>query len=154
MAGAALLFHFASGSSKRPAPSGNGPGEASASAPLPSAVPVPTPTGEPLALLGDLRVGERLDEWTVTRMIVNQSPEQKPQLAVDLERLGSGITIWVTRKGNGKNPPLSTARYDLAYGSPRVYGDPIPEGAGPKMMKLIADRVRSVEATATPPTGL
>jgi hypothetical protein len=99
-------------------------------------------------------VGDTVGEWTVSRIVVNQSEDQKPQLAIELERKGSGITIWVATLANTKNPAVSTAKYGLTFGHARVYGDPIPDDAFVTTMNAIAERVKRTEATAPPPPGL
>ncbi|MEO7093595.1 MAG: hypothetical protein ABI175_10115, partial [Polyangiales bacterium] len=129
-------------------PQGAG-GPAGGASPGSSASAAPT-----YPLLEGLKPGDVLDEWTVSRIVLNESEEKKPQLAIELERKGSGITIWVARLGNAKNPALSTAKYGLTFGHARVYGEPIPEGAYDKMMKVIAERLRRTEATVEPPVGL
>jgi hypothetical protein len=106
------------------------------------------------AFLDDLKVGDTIGEWTVSRMVINESVEKKPQLAIELDRKGSGITVWVARKANITTPPLSTDKYGLSYGHARLYGDPIPEDAYTKCMNEIAARIRRREATEQPPPGL
>ena len=122
-----------------------------------SAPPVVAASSAPpliVPLLEGLKPGDTVDEWTVSRMFVNQSTENKPQLAVELERKGSGITVWIARKGDAKNPPLTTEKYALSNGHARPYGEPIPDDAPTKVMNLLAQRVRRTEATSPPPPGL
>jgi len=122
------------------------------------ATPAPGVAGggssDALPLLQGLKPGDPIGEWTVSRILVNESVDKKPQLAVEMERKGSGITIWVARKENVKNPPLSTEKYALTFGHPRVYGEEIPKDAYEKQMAAIAARVRATEATAPVPAGL
>lgn len=106
------------------------------------------------ALLEGLKPGDALDEWTVERILVNQSPSNQPQLAIELGRKGSGITIWVHRKETVTNPPLATARYAFTFGHARPNGDPIPQDAYEKCMAKLAERIRRAEATAPVPEGL
>lgn len=106
------------------------------------------------ALLDGLTAGDWVGEWTVSRVVINSSIEDKPQLAIDLERKGSGITIWVTRRENVVNPPLATEKYALAFGNARPYGEKIPDDAFVQTMNAIAARVRRTEKTKEPPNGL
>ncbi|MGZ3424456.1 MAG: hypothetical protein ACXVEF_25655 [Polyangiales bacterium] len=109
---------------------------------------------ESCPLLEGLKTGDQVGEWQITRILVNESVEKKPQLAVEMERKGSGITIWVARKENVKNPPVVTQKYALTFGHPRPYGEPIPPDAFETMLQKIADRVRKSEADAPVPAGL
>jgi hypothetical protein len=123
--------------------------------PPPSGVGAPTIAAPgSYALLDGLAPGSDVGEWKVTRIVVNESVEKKPQLAIELERKGSGITVWVGRKENVKNPPVVTDKYALTFGHARPYGEPIPEGAAESTMQKIAERVRRTEATAEVPAGL
>jgi hypothetical protein len=114
---------------------------------------MPAPGGS-YPLLEGLAPGSEVGEWKVSRIVVNESVEKKPQLAIELERKGSGITVWVARKENVKNPPVVTNKYALTFGHPRPYGEPIPPDAMESTMQKIADRVRRSEATAEAPAGL
>ena len=107
-----------------------------------------------MPLLEGLKTGDPLGEWTVERLVVEPSPDHKPQIAVQLSRKGSGITIWIHRKESIVGPPLATAKYAFTFGHARPYGDPIPTDAYQKMMELLAERVRRAEQTAPPPPGL
>jgi hypothetical protein len=109
---------------------------------------------ESYPLLEGLGPGSELGEWKVSRIVVNESVDKKPQLAIEMERKGSGITVWVARKENVKNAPGVTQKYALTFGHPRPYGEPIPDGAAEAMMQKIAERVRRSEATAPVPAGL
>ncbi len=133
---------------REPAPSPNAEAGGPGALPPVSAVPAE------IALLEGLKPGDVVDEWTVERILVTESPTQQPQLAIELGRKGSGITIWVHRKETVKNPPLSTERYAFTFGHPRPYGDPIPKDAYAKTMAQIAERVRRAESTAPVPDGL
>jgi hypothetical protein len=132
----------------------DGPTAATSASSSGSALPAGVDSGPAYPLLDGLKAGDTLDDWTVSRILINESVEQKPQLAIELERKGSGITIWVTRKGNAKNPASSTEKYALSFGHGRPYGDPIPDDAYTKMMNVIAERLRRTEATVEPPPGL
>jgi hypothetical protein len=125
-----------------------------AAIPPPPSASAPAITSETYPLLEGLKPGDALGEWVVQRIILNQSPQNKPQLAVELERKGSGITIWVARKENAANPPLATERYALSFGHARPYGEPIPGDAYDKSMNLIAERIRRTESKAPVPPGL
>jgi hypothetical protein len=112
------------------------------------------PSGESYPLLDGLKPGDALGEWTVGRILVNESTEKKPQLAIELERKGSGITVWVARLENVSNPPTRTAKYGLTFGHARPYGEPIPEGAYEQNTNAIAERIRRTETTTPVPAGL
>ncbi len=105
-------------------------------------------------MLDGLARGDKLDEWTVARMFVNDSPTQQPQLAIELEWQGSGITVWVARKETVPNPPVSTERYALTNGHRREFGAKIPDDALDRMTGKIAERVRRNEHKAPLPPGL
>lgn len=129
----------------------------SAAVTVPASSPVASASAGPamvVPLLEGLKPGDTVDEWTVSRLFVNTSIEKKPQLAVELERKGSGITIWIARVSDAKNPPVRTAKYALSFGDARPYGEPIPDDAATKVTNLLAERVRRTEATVDPPAGL
>lgn len=121
---------------------------------LPAAAAPSAPSGETYPLLDGLGAGSEVGEWKISRIAVNESVEKKPQLAIELERKGSGITVWVARKENVKNPPVVTSKYALTFGHARPYGEPIPPDAMESTMQKIAERVRRAEATAPAPDGL
>lgn len=124
------------------------------SAPAPSASSAAGSHEGASALLGGLRPGDTIDEWTVDRFEFGKSVKDQPQLAVELSRKGSGITVWVARKEAVDNPPISTERYGISYGHPRPYGDPIPEDSFARMGEKIAEKVRANEQSAPTPAGL
>jgi len=107
-----------------------------------------------IALLGGLKAGTTLDEWTVERIAITKSPKDQPQLALELARKGSGITVWIARKEAADNPPIATDRYGVSYGHPRPYGEPIPPGSVEAMGAKIANLIRANENTAPAPSGL
>ena len=107
-----------------------------------------------ILLIEGLKAGDAVGDWQISRIVMSESNEKKPQLAIELERKGSGITIWIARKENAKNPPLTTQKYALSFGHARPYGDPIPEGSYETTMQKIAERVRRAEPTAPIPPGL
>lgn len=113
----------------------------------------PAPSSSAIALLG-IGPGDVIEEWTVDRIELTKSPSDQPQLAVELSRKGSGITVWVARKEAANNPPLTTERYGVSWGHERVYGEPIPNGSLETIGNKIAERVRGNERTAPTPQGL
>lgn len=107
-----------------------------------------------VSLLGGLREGDVIEGWSVGRVHVNESENHHPQLAIELWKGGSGITVWVGRKEFATKPPVTTERYALTHGDPRPYGEPIAPDAFDVMTAKIAERVRRNEATAPIPDGL
>lgn len=95
-------------------------------------------------ILDGLRVGDTVDDWTVGKIFL-LSTSDSPQLAVEINRKGSGITVWVSRKGAVDKPPVVTERHALTFGDVRPYGEPIPEGALEQLTNKIAERVRRAE---------
>ncbi|MBK7398165.1 MAG: hypothetical protein IPJ34_18165 [Myxococcales bacterium] len=107
------------------------------------------------SLLEDLKAGDVLGEWTVERIQLERAPNDTPELAVDLQhKKGAGITVWVHRKENAPNPPLTTERYALTYGHARPGGPPPTQDDFARAMALVAERIRRTEATAPIPDGL
>jgi hypothetical protein len=131
---------------RRPA---GGPSGSASAAPSPAAQ-----ADSSIALLGGLKPGDAIGEWTVDRLVFSQSPQNQPQLSVELMRKGTGITVWIARKEAATNPPMATERYGLSWGHPRLYGDPIPEGAYDEVVGKLAERIRANEKTAPTPPGL
>lgn len=105
-------------------------------------------------LLTGLRPGDTIDEFTVERMSLAASATGKPRLAIDLTRKGSGMTVWIMRPGGDEKPPIHTQHYAIAYGHPRIYGEPLPEGSFEKLGAKIAERVRANEAAVPSLQGL
>jgi hypothetical protein len=101
-------------------------------------------------LLGGLREGDAIDDFTVDKIAVTQSTTQRPRISVELGRKGSGLTIWISRKEDVEKPPRVTQKYALTYGDARLYGEPLPSDANDRMLAKIAERVEKNEAT-TPP---
>jgi hypothetical protein len=112
------------------------------------------PSDAGLPLLDNLKAGDMLDDWLIERVAVTEAPNKTPELAIELGRLGSGITIWIHRKGSVSNAPVETERYALTYGHPRAEGAAIPNDAYQKMMSKVAEMVRRNERVAPVPTGL
>ena len=52
-----------------------------------------------------------------------------PQLAIDILRKGSGMTVWIGKRGKVTGAPIETANYVVLYGHQRPNGEPIPAGA-------------------------
>ena len=116
----------------------------------PPASPAPAASGSSFAgasqLLSGLKVGDKIDEWTVERMVIERPMADRPQLAIDLERKGSGVTVWVGRR-DIPGAPIQTQRFSLSHGHVRPNGEPIPEGASAMLAEKIAERVRANEAS-------
>lgn len=115
----------------------------------PSAPAAPTPSASSssearFGILDGLRVGDTIEDWTVGKIFLLPASDS-PQLAVEIDRRGSGITVWVSRKGAVDKPPVVTARHALTFGDARPYGEPIPEGALEQLTNKIAERVRRAE---------
>lgn len=123
----------------------------------PSVAPAEPVAAEPtkgIALLDGLGVGDTLEGFRVTKIFLSRSQTDKPQLSVELERGTTGMTIWITRKGNVDNPPYATERYALTYGDARPLGVVIAKEDYDRLLAAIGGRVKKNEAAAPVPDGL
>jgi len=105
-------------------------------------------------LLDSLSVGDMVGEWKLRRAYDEAAPNQAPQLALDFERRGSGVTVYIARRERAQLPPITTEQYAISYGHQRPEGEPIPPGSEQQLGEEIATRVRKNEKTAPPPKGL
>ena len=105
-------------------------------------------------LLEGLTEGSTLGEWKVVRIGSDLAPNQAPQFAIDFERKGSFVSVYVGRKEAVQMPPITTERYGISHGHLRPEGEPIPPGSAEQLANQIADRVRRTEKTAPVPAGL
>ncbi len=107
-----------------------------------------------VALLSGLKKGDVIGEWTVERILFDRSPNDAPQLALDLVRKGSGITVWIGKRGKVTGAPIETTNYVVSYGHPRPNGEPIPPGADLEVTNKIVERLKANENTAPAPPEL
>jgi len=106
------------------------------------------------ALLDGLTEGDVIGEWKVEKIFAQQAANQTPQVAINFERNGSGLTVWVARREVAPKPPIFTEKYAISFGHLRPFGQPIPPNAAEEMANKIAERVRRTENNVAVPTGL
>ena len=92
--------------------------------PAPSVIlgPDEKPGPTEIALLSGLKKGDVVGEWTVERILFDKSPGGAPQLAIDILRKGSGMTVWIGKRGKVTGAPIETANYVVLYGHQRPNG--------------------------------
>lgn len=103
------------------------------------------------ALLDGLGPGDRVEGWRIARTRIVDGK----RLAIDVWQGKTGFTVWIARKGSGKQlAPRQTEKYDFSDGEARTYGGPIPDGAQNKVLDAIVARVKRTEARVPTPPGL
>ena len=143
IAAAALLALVVSSSTDEPRP------------PTHASTPREPAPGEPLpaaasALLGGLKLGERIGDWQVKKLGITKAK----QLEVALYRGEVGFAIWVAKKAaDAPLPPRETARYALYYGG-ATHVDQVSGEIFQAALEDIARRVQQNEAAAGDVPGL
>jgi hypothetical protein len=119
--------------------------------PAPASAPVkepPSASAEARALLGDLKVGDRLVGWTVEAL---DGPHDGV-IRVDLRRDRVGFSLMVAKKGHMREPaPVETEAYSIYYGHVDPPDTRLPDGTIRATTNALGNRIRATEKDVSVP---
>lgn len=70
-----------------------------------------------MSLLGGLKAGDELGEWTVESLTITDDPNMPGAIAIGLRKADKSATIWVAKKGQSQfHPPRQTKAFDIFFG--------------------------------------